>query len=308
MSLILARNGKSSLAATLIVMSGATPALAESTLPARDLPVPIIPPPFVVVPDPNAAATGLAPDRLTLVVGAGIGGDYEGSDDYVFGAVAGAAARFHGHSIAWEGNSLGMDLIPEYRNQTFKFSLAPFINVNLDGAGTAHDPVVARIRKRKKAVEGGVQVGFTRTGIFAPQFDSLTVQISGAYDLGSVHRSFILRPSVIYTAPLSRAVLVSVSASLDLVGSDYARYYFGIDSDASASSGLPLYRPGGGVKSAAFGLGGAVSLNGDLRRGFAVGAKVRYERLLGDFANSPLVAMRGNSSQFNAAVGVAYTF
>ncbi len=62
------------------------------------------------------------------------------------------------------------------------------------------------------------------------------------------------------------------------------------------------------MKSAAFGLGGMVSLGGDLRKGFAVGAKLNYQRLLGDFADSPLVALRGNPDQFSAGVGLAYTF
>jgi len=291
-----------------LIMSTATPAVADVVVPARVLPTPIIPPPFVVVPDIDAAEEGLAPDRLTVVVGAAMASDYEGSDDYIFGPVAGATARVHGHSIAWQGNSLGVDLVPEYRKQTFKLSVAPFINLNLDRTGTPHDPVVALIRKRKKALEGGVEVGFTRTGILTSRRDSLTVRVSGAYDLGSVHRSFIVTPSVVYAMPLSKAVLVSASASFDVVGARYARYYFGIDSDASASSGLPFYRPNGGVKSAAFGLGSVVSLRGGSRKGFAVGTKLNYQRVLGKFSHSPLVAIRGNPNQFSAAIGVAYTF
>ena len=308
MSFIGRRNDLFGLAVVVLIMSMATPAVADVVVPARVVPVPIVPPPFVVVPDTDAAGEGLAPDRLTVVVGAGLGSDYEGSDDYVFGPGAGAIARVHGHSIAWQGKSLGVDLVPEYRKQIFKFSVAPFVNLNLDRTGTPRDPVVALIRKRKAAVEGGVEVGFTRTGILTSQRDSLTVQVSGAYDLGSVHRSFIVKPSVTYTAPLSKAVLISASASFDVVGARYARYYFGIDSGASASSGLPFYRPSGGVKSAAVGLGGVVSLRGDLRKGFAVGAKLQYQRLLGDFADSPIVAMRGDPNQFSAAMGLAYTF
>lgn len=308
MSFIVRRNAVLKFAVVVLIESMATPAVADVVVPARVLPAPIIPPPFVVVPDTDATGEGLAPDRLTVVVGAGLGSDYEGSDDYTIGPGVGAVARVHGHSIAWQGNSLGFDLVPEYRKQAFKFSVAPFVNLNLDRTGTPHDAVVSLIRKRKVAVEGGVEVGLTRAGILTSHRDSLTVQVSGAYDLGSVHRSFIVTPSVIYTAPLSKAVLVSASASLDVVGAGYARYYFGIDSDASASSALPFYRPSGGLKSAAFGLGGVVSLRGDLRKGFAVGAKLHYQRLLGDFADSPIVAMRGNPNQFSAAMGLAYTF
>ena len=39
-----------------------------------------------------------------------------------------------------------------------------------------------------------------------------------------------------------------------------------------------------------------------------MGGLINYERLLGDFAGSPIVAMRGNPNQFSAALGLAYTF
>jgi outer membrane scaffolding protein for murein synthesis (MipA/OmpV family) len=298
------------LAVVVVAIGVATPATAQVVVPARVLPAPIIPPPFVVVPDlPNteAGGEGIAPDRLTLVVGAAAASDYEGSNDYILAPVAGATARLHGHAIVWQGNSLGVDLVPEYRGTRFKFIVAPFINLNLNRTGISHDPIVALIGKSAIAAEGGIVLGFNRTGIFTSRYDSLTVQVSMAHDLGSVYKSYIISPSVAYTTPLSKSVLVSASAGFDVVGAGYARHYFGVDHDASASSGLPYYRPSGGVKSAGFGLGGAVSLNGDLRKGFAVGAKLNYQRLLGEFAASPIVASRGSRDQFSVTIGLAYT-
>lgn len=98
--------------------------------------------------------------------------------------------------------------MPVSRKQALKFSVAPFVDLNLNRAGKPHDPIVALIRKRKKAVEGGIEVGFTRMGIFTSHADSLAVMISGAYDLRSVHRSFIVTPSAVYSAPLSKAALI----------------------------------------------------------------------------------------------------
>lgn len=280
-------------------------------MPASVLPIPAIPPPFVVIPEISDTEIGqgeLAPDRLSVVVGAAVANDYEGSNDFVLGPVAGAAGRLRGHLIAWQGNSLGVDLIPERRGARFKLIVAPFISLNLNRTGTPHDPIVALLPQPGMAAEGGVVVGFSRTGVLTSRFDSLTVQISGAHDLGSVHKSFIVTPTVIYTAPLSKAVMVSASAAFDVAGPGYARRYFGIDTAASEASGLPYYRPGGGVKSMSLGLSGAVSLSGDLRKGLAVGTKLNFQRLLGEFADSPIVAMRGNPNQFSAAIGMAYTF
>lgn len=295
------------LTAVALVMGGTSPAVADVVVPPRILPAPIIVPPLVVPPE-TGLGEGLAPDRLSVVAGIAVASDYEGSDHYVLGPVAGAMARVHGHAIAWQGTSLSIDLVPEYRNRRSKFIVAPFIGLNSDRTGKPSDPVVALIRKRKIAVEGGGVVGYARSGVLTSRMDSLTVQISGSFDLGSVHRSFVVTPSAVYLAPLSKAVMVAMSASVDIVGAGYARYYFGIDANAHAASGLPVYRPTGGLKSATIGLGGAVSLSGDLRQGFAVGALLNYERLLGAFADSPLVEMRGNPNQFSVALGVAYTF
>jgi outer membrane scaffolding protein for murein synthesis (MipA/OmpV family) len=296
------------LAAAMFMMTPATPVFADVVAPVGILPTPIVVPPFVIPPDPNAGGEGLAPNRVLVAAGAAVVSDYEGSNHYSLTPIAGGSARVHGHAIVWNGNSVGFDLVPEYRNQTFKFIVAPYVDLNLNRVATPHDPVVALLPKLKLAVEGGGVIGFVRTGILTSKYDSLTVQVSAAHDLGSVHRSFVVTPSIGYVAPLSKAALVSAAASFDVAGAGYARYYFGIDSAESAASGLPLYRPGGGIKSANLGLGGALSLHGDLRKGFAVGMRLNYERLMGGFANSPIVAMQGNPNQFSATLGLAYIF
>jgi len=304
----LMKNRACQLAAAVLMMTPATPVFADVVGPVRVLPIPILIPPFVLPPDPNAVGEGVAPDRVFIAVGAAVASDYEGSSHYILTPAAGVTARLHGHLIVWHGNSLGIDLVREHRNETFKLIVAPFIDLNLNRVKTPHNPIVALLPERKLAVEGGGVVGFVWTGILTSQYDSLTVQVSAAHDLGTVHRSFVVTPSVGYVAPLSKAALVSVQASFDVVGAGYARYYYGIESAASAASGLPLYRPGGGIKSASLGLGGMVSLHGDLRKGFAVGVLLSYERLLGDIANSPLVAMQGNPNQFSTTLGLTYTF
>ena len=300
----------SGLAAGALLLTLATPALADIEVPIRVPSSPNITPPFVILPDTDANKDGggLASNQLSLAVGAAVVSDYEGSSHYSLSPVAGATARWRGHAIAWRGNSLGVDLVPEYRHQTFKFVVVPFIEINRNRVGTQSQPAVALLPDRKMAVQGGAVLGVVWKGVLLSKNDSLTVQVSASHDLGAVHRSFEATPSVSYVVPLSKAALVSTSASLDAVGAGYGRYYFGIDSAASVASGLPVYRAGGGIKSVNFGLGGLVSLRGDLRKGFAVGLLLNYERLLGGFADSPLVAMVGNANQFSTVVGLTYTF
>lgn len=255
-----------------------------------------------------ALASEHADNRLTVGAGVGIAPDYEGSDNYVMRPVLGALARVRGHNISFKGTSLAVDLIPEYQHQRVKFIFAPFVNFNYDRASTPRDPVVKLIRKRKIAVEMGGTVGVTFNGVITSPYDSLTIQLSGSHDVGDVHKSFIITPTAQYLTPLSEKAVVGMSVSADFVGGRYSRTYFGIGPNSSAASGLPRFTPGGGAKSATVGLMGAHALSHDLNHGFAVGALVSYERLLGDDAASPLVATRGSPSQFSAALGLGYTF
>lgn len=254
-------------------------------------------------------AAELAPDHLTIGIGLIDGSDYEGSNSYVLTPAAAAVGRWRGHAISWHGNSLSVDLVPEHKDQQFKLNFGPFVNLNFDRATTSKDAVVALIRKRKVAVEAGAFAGFTAQGVLTSKYDTLSFRLSGSHDIGNVHKSYIITPTVEYLMPISKATALGFSASMDVVGRRYGNYYFGVGDASSARSGLPVYRPGEGTKSTTFGLYGATSLRGDLnKRGFAVGAMVNYERLLGQFAASPLVATRGDKNQWIGTVGAAYIF
>lgn len=256
----------------------------------------------------TARASEHADSRLTVGVGGIVAPDYEGSNDYVIRPAIGALARFRGHNIAFKGTSLSVDLVPEYRDQKFKIVVAPFANLNFDRSNQPRDPVVGLIRKRKVALEMGATVGVTWNGVITSKYDSLTIQVSASHDAGTVSKSYIITPTVQYLTPLSEKSLVGASLSADFVGGRYARYYFGVGPNASAASGLPAFAPSGGLKSASVGMVGAYALGHDLNHGFALGALFNYERLLGDFTRTPLVATRGSRGQFVGALGLGYTF
>ena len=263
---------------------------------------------FAVAAVGSARASEYADNRLTVGVGGIVVPDYEGSNDYVIRPAIGALARFHGHNIGFKGTSLSIDLVPEYRDQKFKIVVAPFANLNFDRSDTPRDPVVGLIRKRKVALEAGATLGLTWNGVITSQYDTLTVQVSASHDVGNVSKSFIVTPTAQYLTPLSEKSVVGMSLSADVVGGRFARYYFGVGPNGSAASGLPQFRPAGGLKSATVGLMGAHALGHDLNHGFALGALVSYERLFGDFARTPLVATRGSRGQLVGSIGLGYTF
>jgi outer membrane protein len=84
----------------------------------------------------------------------------------------------------------------------------------------------------------------------------------------------------------------------------YNDAYFGVTPAASAGSGLPVYRAASGLVSAGWGLTMIGSLEGD----WSMVGFVRYNRLLGDAADSPLVRQRGSADQLSGGLFLSLRF
>lgn len=84
----------------------------------------------------------------------------------------------------------------------------------------------------------------------------------------------------------------------------YQRAYFGVSPAAAAATGLPVYRPGGGIHAVA--LASGVQTQFGPRWGLF--GYARAERLVGDAAKSPLVRTYGSRNQFSAGAGISYAF
>ncbi|WP_051503959.1 MipA/OmpV family protein [Sphingomonas jaspsi] len=96
----------------------------------------------------------------------------------------------------------------------------------------------------------------------------------------------------------------SVGPRLSFSDGRYQRAYFGVDNGAALASGLPVYRPGGGVH----GVGMASGLTYQFNPRFGMFGFAKYERLVGDAAKSPIVREYGSRTQLSAGLGLTYTF
>lgn len=84
----------------------------------------------------------------------------------------------------------------------------------------------------------------------------------------------------------------------------YQRAYFGVTPAAALASGLPEYRPSGGIHGVAVASGLSYQFNPRWGLfGFA-----RYERLVGDAGKSPIVREFGSRNQLSGGLGLNYTF
>lgn len=124
---------------------------------------------------------------------------------------------------------------------------------------------------------------------------SATKVLSGDVDGALVDASLAMpfRPS-------ARLTLIP-SVSTTWADGAYNRAYFGVSAAQSAASGLPAFRPGGGIKDVSASLAATYRLNDKV----SLGATAVVTKLTGDAKDSPIVV---DPTQPAAFVSVAYRF
>jgi len=98
--------------------------------------------------------------------------------------------------------------------------------------------------------------------------------------------------------------LFSIGPRLRFSDGKFQRAFFGVGPEESLASGLPQYRPGGGIHAIGLASGMHYSLGGR----WGLFGYARYDRLIGDARKSPIIREIGSPNQFSAGVGVSHTF
>ena len=246
-------------------------------------------------------------DTLTIGVGAASIPRFEGADDNAIVPAAAIRGRVSGIDFATIGTGLYVDLIPAPSGPGVDFILGPVAHVTLNRTSRkrTRDIQIIALGKLDTAIEVGGDIGIRKTGVITSVYDTLSFDVAVTHDVTNTHDSLIVTPTLAYATPLSKSIYVGAQVSANHVGTGYGRAYFGVTPVQSVASGLPVFTPGRGWKDVNFGLLGNVSLSGDIRKGLSVFAAGNYERLLGDFARSPVVRDR---NQWFGGLGLAYTF
>ena len=270
----------------------AQPAMAQNT-----------PPPHI-----DVAPSDTNSDTLTIGAGAVYLPSYQGSNDYILTPVVAARGQYHGISFFTRGAQLFVDLVPSPPGPGWSFEAGPVLSADLNRTGRVVDKQIEALGKRRIALEAGGYVGITRTGVVTSDYDTLSFRVSYVHDLGSVHRSYIVTPTLDYATPLSKSVLVGLTVSADYAGTGYAQTYYSVDAPGSLRSGLPVFDARKGWQDFTVGALAGFSLSGDLRHGAVLVVGAGYSRMEGDFAASPVTAIAGNPNQLYGAVGLGYTF
>lgn len=167
----------------------------------------------------------------------------------------------------------------------------------------------ANIEGSRKNSDVGAPVGKVDTTIeiggFAEYRPGETIRIRadlrkgiGGHDgvVGSIGADRVWRDGDRYVFSIGPRVLFS--------DAKYQRAYFGVDTAAALASGLPAYRPGGGIHA----LAATSGLSYQFNSRFGMFGYARFERLVGDAAKSPIVREFGSRNQLSGGIGLSYTF
>ena len=178
----------------------------------------------------------------------------------------------------------------------------------VSGGGFSLGPV-ANLQSKRKNSDLDAPIGKVSTTIevggFAEYQASDSIRLRGelrkglgGHDglVGSLGADHIWRDGDRYVFSIGPRILFS--------NARFQRAYFGIDSEASLASGLPAYRPNGGI----YALAAARGLSYQFYPRFGLFGYARYERLVGDAAKSPIVREFDSPNQLSGGLGLSYTF
>lgn len=160
-------------------------------------------------------------------------------------------------------------------------------------------------RRRSQDVGGLDRVGFTVEVGAAAQYQTdgpLRFLIEARKGIGG-HKGVIGMAGVDYVARDGDRWLFAVGPRLTVGDSRYARAYFGVTPRETLATGIATYDPGTFWMA-----GGTASALRQLSDRWGVFGYAKYDRILGDAADSPVTQRFGSRNQLSGGLGVSYTF
>ena len=244
--------------------------------------------------DEDMPATPIAGLHGSIGMGVDARPEYEGADDRKTRLMPNINL-FYGDTFFLTGMMAGANLLRHSTTQGVSIAAGPLLalrrgrdesdNASLAGLGDIDRSLDAGgfIRLRK----GGWQARADVRRDVTNGDSGTTVNLSAGYGM-SVTQGLRLR------------------ANLDTTWASaaYMNTFFGIDAAQSANSGIARYDAGSGFKH----VGASLMADYAISREWAGFASLRYKRLVGDAADSPIVKDLGSENQVAASVGIKYRF
>ena len=231
-------------------------------------------------------------------VGAAALPDYAGSDDYRFIPFGAFRYEFDAFTVRSDGPGLAADLIergPVTAGVYARWS---------GGRDEVEDVVVARLPEVNNSIITGGFVDVELASDILTGFDTLSVGARAGVDALGEFDGVTWTASTTYLTALSRTSFFALTASVSGYSDDYADTLFSVDAAGAAASGLPVFLAEGGVQD----VGVTALLTIGLGGPWSVSSVAGYSQLAGDFADSPLVSIRGDDEQVFLGLALGRTF
>ena len=232
-------------------------------------------------------------------LGTGFVPDYSGSDDYTGGVAPMFRYGFGGQRyVELLGNYASVNILD---NDNWRFG--PAVQYRFGRDNDVEDNVVDNLPDIDDSVEVGAFLTYTKILNNNPR-NRFAVGVDVLQDVSDGHEGLVGTASVRYWDQVSKAIDLGISVGTQYGSEDFTDSFFGVSAAGAAASGLNQYDADGGIKSYRVMPMAVMHLSED----WHVGAGVRWERLVGDAADSPIVDDRGSENQFIGGIGIAYSW
>lgn len=228
--------------------------------------------------------------RTRLGLGAHIYPSYPGSDSFDIGPMFDLDRARGGEPFEFEApdDSFSLSLI-----DSGGFELGPV--ANFEGARDAQD-VGAALPKVKFSFEAGAFVS-------AKLGESFRLRAEARKGVTG-HKGWIGLAGADWIARDGDAWLFSIGPRVGWSDDRYQEAWWGVAPADAAPSGLPAYDPDGGIHA----VGAAASFETQLGPRWGIATYAKYDRLVGDAADSPIVRQLGSRDQISGGLALTYTF
>ncbi|MBU0751307.1 MAG: MipA/OmpV family protein [Gammaproteobacteria bacterium] len=247
----------------------------------------------------SAAAEGDMPVRRdglhgSLGLGVGVRPAYEGASDKKT-RIMPNINLFYGDTLFLTGMMAGANLWKHTTAQGLSINAGPLLALRR-GRDEGDNAGLAGLGDIDRSLDVGGFVRFRKGGWQA--------RADIRKDVSNGDGGTTVNLSAGYGMPVAQKLRLRANLDTTWASAAYANTFYGIDATQAANSGLAQYEAGSGIKS----VGASLMADYVIDREWGAYASLRYKRLVGDAADSPIVAGFGSESQVTTSVGIKYRF
>lgn len=238
------------------------------------------------------------------IVSLGVGQvpDYQGSDDY--DTAVGPFARYYFSGQRYI-NVLGPQITLNILDDKV-LQFGPMLVYRFGRNNDVEDTVVKQMREIDDTVEAGAFMAASYQLSDDPR-NRFILSADLVGDTGDTHEGYVGTVGARLWMPVHQAVVMHVGGGFAYSSEDYTQTYYGVSGTDIAlfpSLGGAAYNPDGGITDVRATLGAVVHLS----REWQLGVGARYQGLMNDAEDSPVVAERGDSAQWIYGMGLGYAW